>query len=199
MLPLSSMRTPSCRRDTLASIQGRSIMSSKLGEKVVGELKQLLEIALYIYVCLGALLLYAESVGGPASVSFVHAGYAAIKALVLAKFILLGHWLHLGEGAGKRRAIISVLYQAVAIWGLLIVLSLVEQFVEGVAHGHTVAAGLAELHRYSLGRILAQSLVLFLVLLPYVALRQLSAILGPGELRRIFLSVPPGMRAKPHA
>ena len=37
---------------------------------------------------------------------------------------------------------------------------------------------------------LAQSLILFLVLFPYVALRQLGAILGPGKLKQLFLGVP---------
>jgi len=161
-------------------------MSTALRSKIVGELKELLQIALYIYVCLGALLLYTASIAGASSIGFAHLGYAAVKALVLAKFILLGHWLHLGEGGGKRLVIYSVLYQALAIWGLLIVLSLLEQFVEGLIHGHSMAAGIAEVQRNSFTRTLAQSLILFLVLLPYVALRQLSEILGPGKLKQIF-------------
>jgi hypothetical protein len=163
-------------------------MSNTTGSKVVGELKELLQIALYIYVCLGALLLYTASIAGVSSIAFAHLGYAAVKALVLAKFVLLGHWLHLGEGSRNRLVIYSVLYQALAIWGLLIVLSLLEQFVEGLIHGHSVAAGVAEVQRNSFSRDLAQSLILFLVLLPYVAFRQLSALLGPGKLKQIFFS-----------
>ena len=160
-------------------------MSNTLGSKIVDEFKQLLQIALYLYVCLGALLLYASSVAG-AHVEYAHLGYAAVKALLLAKFILMGHWLHLGEGRRNRLLIYSVVYQALAIWVLLVALSVLEQFVEGALHGHSLAAGLAELQRNSFGRILAQTLILLLVLLPYVALRQLSAVLGPGKLKRIF-------------
>ena len=110
---------------------------------------------------------------------------------MLAKFVLLGHWLHLGERNRTRLAIYSVLYQALAMWGLLIVLSLLEQFVEGLIHGHSLAAGIAEVHRSSFVRVLAQSLILFLVLLPYVVLRQLGAILGPGRLKQIFFRETP--------
>jgi hypothetical protein len=165
-------------------------MSNTLRSKIVDEFKQLLQIALYIYICLGALLLYTASIAGASSIAFAHLGYAAVKALLLAKFVLLGHWLHLGEGRRGRLVIYSVIYQALAIWGLLIFLSIVEQFVEGVLHGHSVAAGIAEVHRSSFGRILAQSLILFLVLLPYVAFRQLSVIMGPGALKQIFFSAP---------
>ena len=164
-------------------------MANTVGSKVVHELKELLQIALYIYVCLGALLLYTASIAGASSIEFAHLGYAAVKALLLAKFVLLGHWLHLGEGRRGRLVIYSVLYQALAIWGLLIVLSLLEQFAEGVLNGHSVGAGIAEVHRNSFVRILAQSLILFLVLLPYVAFRQLSAIMGPRALKQIFFSV----------
>jgi hypothetical protein len=167
----------------------RSIMSNTIGTKAIGELKQLLQIALYIYVCLLALLLYTASIAGPSSVEFAHLGYAAVKALLLAKFILLGHWLHLGERKRNRLMIYSVLYQALAIWGFLIFLSVAEEFVVGVVHGHSIAAGIAELQQKPFSRIVAQSVILFLVLLPYVALRQLSAIMGPGKLRQAFLAV----------
>jgi hypothetical protein len=167
-------------------------MSNTLGSKVADELRQLLQIALYLYVCLGALLLYASSVAG-ARVEYAHLGYAAVKALILAKFILMGHWFHVGEGRRNRLLIYSVVYQALAIWALLVVLSLLEQFVEGAWHGHTMGAGLAELRQNSFSRIFAQTLILLLVLFPYIALRQLSAVLGPGRLKRIFFSAKDGV------
>ena len=49
-------------------------MSNTLGTKVVGELRELLQIALYIYVCLGALLLYTASIAGASSIAFAHLG-----------------------------------------------------------------------------------------------------------------------------
>ncbi len=49
-----------------------------------------------------------------------------------------------------------------------------------------IASALAALHGQALVAVLAHSLVLFLVLLPYVAFRQVGAVLGPGELNRIF-------------
>ena len=68
-------------------------MMNKLGSKVLEELRQLLQVALYLYVCLIALLLYASSIAGAQHIAYMHVGYAAVKALILAKFVLLGHWL----------------------------------------------------------------------------------------------------------
>jgi len=161
-------------------------MTETLGSKLVGELRQLLLVALYFYLCLLSLLLYASAVAGDQHIAYVHFGYAAVKALLLAKFVLLGHWLRLGDRNRNRRVIYSVVYQVLALWALLVVLSLIEQFVEGFFHGHSIAAGVAALQLGTFTRILAQSLILFLVLLPYVALRQLSGIMGPGKTEASF-------------
>lgn len=164
-------------------------MTETFGSKLVRELRQLLLVAFYFYVCLLSLLLYASTVAGDQHIAFVHFGYAALKALVLAKFVLLGHWLRLGDRNRNRRLIYSVIYQTLALGALLVVLSLIEQFVEGIFHGHSIAAGVAALQLGAFRRILAQSLILFLVLLPYVALRQLSVIMGSGKLREFFLGM----------
>jgi hypothetical protein len=173
-----------------------NIMSNKIGAKIAIELKQLLQISLYMYICVGALLLYRMSILGAHDVEPVHYGYAAVKALLLAKFILLGHWLHLGEGNRNRLLIYSVLYQALAIWGFPIVLSVLEELLLALAHGHSIA-GTVELKWNFLSQILAQSLILFLVLLPYIALRQLGGIMGRGELKQIFFAARTGAQAPP--
>jgi hypothetical protein len=161
-------------------------MPETVRAKVLAELIELLKISAYIYVCLVALLLYSASIDAVQKVSFAHAGYAVVKALVLGKFILMGHWLNLGEHS-RSRLIYSVLYQALALWMLLIVLLVLEEAVVALLHGHSPAAALSELRQSSLLRLLARSLVLLLALLPYVAYRQLDAFLGRGRLRTIFL------------
>ena len=162
-------------------------MSTTFGWKVGGELKQFLQVALYMYACLLVLLLYTASISG-AQVGIAHAGAALLKSLLLAKFVLLGNWLNLGERSRGWRGIYSVLYQALAMWVFMILLSVIEKVIETWVRGESVSAALAAaLHGQPLVAALAHSLILFLVLLPYVAFRQVSAILGPGEMKRIFL------------
>lgn len=162
--------------------------ASHIGAKTIEEIKQLLLISLYIYLCLVALQLYAATITGAQSVSYALVGYAAVKALLLGKFILLGHWLHIGERLRKKRLIVSVLYQALALLILLLVLSSLEELIMALVHGQSIAAAIDEFRGAPLIRIGTKSLVMLLVLLPYVALRQLAEIMKPGELRRIFLA-----------
>lgn len=157
---------------------------SHAGAKILDEFRQLILVSLYIYVCLVALQLYTASIPGAQGVSFALLGYAAVKALVLGKFVLLGHWLHIGERFKKRPLIYSVLYQALALLVLLIVLSTLEELIVALVHGLSFSLTMDELRGSSLTRV-AKSVVLFLVLLPYVALRRLAEIMRPGELKRI--------------
>jgi hypothetical protein len=170
----------------LCGAHGSEKMPSIMGWKVGGELKQFLQVALYMYACFIMLLLYTASISG-AHVGIAHAGTALLKSLLLAKFVLLSHWLRLGEGSSGWRGIYSVLYQALAMWVFLILLTVIEKLVETWVRGQSIATAFGELHGQALVAVLAHSLILFLVLLPYVAFRQLSAILGPGEMSRIFL------------
>lgn len=167
-----------------------SLQTNRHLARMQHELRELLAIFVYVYICIGALLLYRLSIAGSAGVELAHYGYAGLKALVLAKFILLGHIFHLGERFRGRPLIWSVLYQAGALWALLIALSLLEVAIKTLFHGESLAVPLGDALGQSLHRILAESLLMFLILLPYVAFRQLGEVLGAGGVRRLFFAVP---------
>ena len=162
-------------------------MPNIMGWKVGAELKQFLLVALYMYVCFIALLLYSASITD-AHVGITRAGTALVKSLLLAKFVLLSHWLHLGERSRGWRGIYSVLYQALAMWAFMVLLAVIERVIETLVHGESIASVLAAFHGQVLVAALAHGLILFLVLLPYVAFRQVGAdaVLAGRRLNRIF-------------
>ena len=91
-----------------------------LRQRAAHELKEIAILTVYLYVTLGAVILMKVAVLHDAGISFVPWGIAAVKALVLAKFMLLG-LLHrqsvnasLGELTGGK------LYKTLA--GILILL-----------------------------------------------------------------------------
>ena len=61
-----------------------------IGEKMGHELRQFGLIAGYLYVCFGALILYKMAILRGQGIGYAPYGLAAVKALVLAKFILAG-------------------------------------------------------------------------------------------------------------
>ena len=65
-------------------------------------------------------------------------GIAAIKAVICAKFMVLGSAFHLGERFAKPPLISSTLYRSFAFLVLLIILNVIEEAVIGMLHGKTV-------------------------------------------------------------
>ena len=68
-----------------------------LRHKAVEEFKELLALTAYLYVCLGALTLLKSAILQEVGISFDLWGIAIVKALVLAKFMLLGRAAKLGR------------------------------------------------------------------------------------------------------
>jgi hypothetical protein len=160
-------------------------------QKLKHELREFFLLAAYLYVCFVALVLYKAAILGGAGVSYLPYGLPVIKALILAKFILLGHAIGLGERFRTRRVVHVIVAKALLYLALLIVLSIVEEAVAGVIHGWTIAASLAELGGGTLPQIFATSLIILLVLIPYLASRELDIALGEGRLWEVLFGQKP--------
>ena len=66
-------------------------------QRAFHELKELVFITLYLYVTLGAVILTKTAVLHTQGVQFTPWGIAIVKAVVLAKFMLLGEAMKVGE------------------------------------------------------------------------------------------------------
>src|SRR5205823_2618810 len=111
-------------------------------------------------------------------------GIAIVKAAVLAKFMLVGRAMKIGERYSTRPLIWPTLHRAFAFLVLLVVLTIIEEVVVGLFHHQTVAASLDGLAGAKLDETLAGIVILFMVLIPYFAIRLLSEALGEGRLAR---------------
>ncbi len=157
-----------------------------LRQRGMHELKQLAIVTLYLYVTFGAVILMKAAVLHGAGISFAPWGLAIVKAAVLAKFMLLGHAVKLGERDTAAPLIWPTLRQAFAFLVLLVVLTIIEEVVVGLFRHQSVAASLGELAGPKLYETMAGILILLLVLIPYCAIRVLSEALGEGRLVRMF-------------
>jgi hypothetical protein len=171
-----SAHTPTQHRESLA-------------ERARHELIAYAVIAAYLYVCFGALLLYKAAVLSHAGVSYAPFGLAAIKALVLGKFLLLLHGARVGERVGRKsRPISAIAWKALLFAALLAILTVIEELIVGTIHGKSLAAIMSELADGSLMEAAATSLLMVLVLAPYFAMREINSELGDGVLIRMLLT-----------
>ena len=110
-------------------MKGETQMHTRWAQKIGHELKEYAAISLYLYVCFGAVLLYKASVLQARGIDYAPYGLAAIKALILAKFMLLGHAARLGERYRRKPLIYPVLHSSFVFLALLVALSVVEEAV----------------------------------------------------------------------
>jgi hypothetical protein len=156
-------------------------------ERVRTELREYAITALYLFVWLGALLLYRAAVLGEAGAIHIALALAAGKALILGKFVLIGEHAGVGSRFGARTLLQRIGAKAVSFLLLLVVLSLIEELVVGRVHGRSFAQTLAEYEARSLLELLMTCFLMLLVLVPFVSVREVSRALGPGVLRRMLL------------
>ena len=157
-----------------------------LRQRGMHELKELVLISLYLYVVLGAVILVKTAVLRDQGIEFTPWGIAIVKAVVLAKFMLIGEAMKIGERATTSPLIWPTLKKTFALLGLLIVMTIIEEAVVGLFHHHSITASLGELFGPRLAETIAGYVIMLLVLIPYCAFRVLDVALGEGRLARMF-------------
>lgn len=154
------------------------------------ELREYATLSAYLYVALGAVLLYKAALLGEHRFGAVPYGTAVLKALVLAKFMMLGQAAGLERRLARHSLPVAVLGNASAFLLLLAGFTVVEEVVIGLIHHENLRNVLTEHLLGRLGEIGASLLLMWLILLPYFALRQLARVLGSAAWRRLFTAAP---------
>jgi hypothetical protein len=160
-------------------------LNTALRHKLGHEAKEYLLTVAYLYVCFGALLLYKAAILRDHGIQYVPLGLALGKALLMAKFMLIGRKLNVGANVGSSRLVYVIAYKSVLFLLLLIALSVVEQVSLGFAHHETIEGALSHLGSGRLGEVLAEGLLLLLILVPYFAYKELDRTLGEGKIRQL--------------
>jgi hypothetical protein len=150
------------------------------------ELRHYLAISAYLYVCFAALLLYRTAILRGAGFDVTPAGLALVKALILGKFMLVLQTLRIGDDArGDGILLANILKKSLLFTFLLIVLTVIEEMIVGFFHGRTTIEVLSELAGGTIPQAFATGLLMFLILIPYFAYREIANYLGEGELAKL--------------
>jgi len=155
------------------------------GRRLGHELREYLATSAYLYVCFAALLLYKAAILRGHGIDYAPYGLAAGKALLLAKFMLIGRTLGVGAQRGSGTLLHAIIHKSVLFLLLLVGLSAVEEVIVGLIHHHTIRDSLAALGDGKLGTVLAMSCLLWLILIPYFAYKEVDMALGEGKLRQL--------------
>ena len=148
------------------------------------EIRNFWYIATYLFVCFAVLMFFESTLTNNANTGVFSLGTAAIKAAILAKFILIGDALGIGDKSRAPRLAGSIVTKSIQLWLLLILLTVIEELVVGRLHGHAFAATWAEYRQKPVVPLFAKSLVVLLILLPLIATTGIQPDPGPGRVAR---------------
>jgi hypothetical protein len=160
-----------------------------LRERLIHEMEQYVLIAAFLFFFFGSFTTYRRLVLAEYQVGFVEYGWALIKALVLAKVILIGELLHLGERFRDRPLIVATFWKTL-IFGLLIAAFAILERVVGALVHHTSIAEELHLTRQEGYELLARTNLEVVALIPLFAFRELARVMGEGKLWDLFLRGP---------
>jgi hypothetical protein len=161
--------------------------AKSFGKRIADELREFIVIAVYLYICFTALAYLKAAILQAHGIAFAPFGLAAVKALICAKFMSVGHALHVGERYKTQALIWPTLYKSFAFLVLLIVLNVLEEVIVGLLHHRTLADSITKVGGGTLDQLIATSFIVVLILIPFFAFRTLGEVVGEHNLVRVFL------------
>jgi hypothetical protein len=159
---------------------------SGLKSKALNEAKKFFWIFLYLWLCFGLFVLYKALILTEQHIDYTGYGLAAVEALVLGKVILVAEGLQLAEKHQDKPLIYPTLYKSLMFFVVLVLFSILEEIVRGFFQHKTIIESLADVGGGSLPAILARALIIFVVLVPFFAFREIGRVLGESKLYRLF-------------
>src|ERR1700691_378696 len=105
-----------------------------LKERAADELKEFLVVTVYLYICFAAIIYLRAAILHAHGVAYAPFGIAIAKALICAKFVLVGRMVHLGERFKHRPLIWPTLYKSFVFLVFLLILNALEEVLVGFIH-----------------------------------------------------------------
>jgi hypothetical protein len=153
------------------------------GEWILHEVQDLALLTAYFYVAFVVIIFYKATVLHSYGIRYVVFGFAIAKAVLIAKFMLIGRKIKMGEVRANSPLIKPIVLKLAGFMAILLVLTGIEQVMTTLIHHQSLTSLLQAFRGSELGQTLAEVLILLLVLIPFVAFTVFGEALGEGTLR----------------
>jgi hypothetical protein len=170
-----------------------------LTQKLAHEVRQLVAIFVYLSVFFLTFKLYTRLILAEYRINYFEYGLTLLKSLALAKIILTGEALRLGERYRDRPLIVPTLHKTVVFSAFALAFELLEHQVLGLLRGKAPAEVLAEWLDKGWPYLAAMIVVVFVAFLPFFAFREMERVLGEGKVRDLFLKPRVAVEPRPSA
>ena len=169
-----------------ASAHGARSLKVKAAE----EFRRFVTLFIYLWILFGVFVLNQGVALREHGIDFAMQGFAFINALVFAKVMMLFEIFDPGRWLRKRPLIYPILYETLLLTVLFLVAHVVEKTIEGLIRGKTVADSMPVIGGGGFVGLLSTTVILFVALIPFFGLRNLSLAMGEGRLWAVIFEQP---------
>ncbi|MEJ2431596.1 MAG: hypothetical protein P8075_22190 [Deltaproteobacteria bacterium] len=153
-------------------------------QKVGRETKEFVTIYLYLVLLIGAFNIYRWLLMAEYHVGYFVYGYTLVEALILAKVIIVGEGLGIGERFADKPLIFPTLYKTMLFALCVLILGVLERLITGFFHRDVMGVFEAVIRgRYE---ILGRVLIMFIAFIPFFAFRETMRVLREVKLFELF-------------
>ncbi len=166
----------------------KQIKTRSMKEKVTEELKKFAVLSAYLWVVLGVLQIHrALLLRGqvPGSELRFRTGFALVKALVLAKFMLVAETVWVVKTFKDKPRVYSILFKSGVYAAILVCMDLLEEVTVGMFHGKPAAQSMTDFGGGGVEGIVLVGITAFVILIPLFAFREISDAIGQEELNSL--------------
>jgi len=164
----------------------RASKTAAVRDRALTDTKEFAILTVYFYIPFVALVFFKSTILQGQGVEWWPLGLAAIKAALIAKFVLVGRAFHVAEGIRTRPLIWQTLHQSLVFLAVVIVLDVIEETVVGLIHGRGIGQSMTSIVGRNPEEMIAELIIIFLLFFPYFAFRSIGELIGEGALLRLF-------------
>jgi len=160
----------------------------KAARRALHQAKEFAAMFLYLWVLFSLFAMYKSIVRIEYPLNYPSQSLAFANAFVLAKVMLVAEDFHFGSRFQNRSLAYPIVHKAFVFTFILLCFYIVEHVVFGVWEGLSVNESFPRFGGKGLEAIVAIALIIFVVLLPYCAFREIGRVVGRDALRSLLFN-----------
>jgi hypothetical protein len=160
---------------------------NQIKAKGIAEGRRLLWIFAYLWVLFALFSIHKSIVLNEHNLIY-HQGFAFINAGILAKVMLTAEIFNVADNLKHKPLIYPILFKSAIFSAILMSFYTIEETLIGMWHGKTAAESIPDIGGGSLKGILVVGVMMFVVLIPFFALKEIGRAVGEDNLFELFFA-----------
>jgi len=136
----------------------------------------------YLTLLFAAFTSYRRLILANYDITYSNWGISFIKAMVLAKVVMVGGLFHFGRALEKKPLILATLFNSFLFTIWVALFAAIESALRGLFHGKGFAGATDHLLSEGAHEFYAKCLVVFVAFIPFFAFKELGRVLGKGKI-----------------